>query len=54
MGMERPLACTIRNLAGKPTGFKAVIGAYGWLEMPCDLIEEIGDAVDFGMAVWGD
>jgi glutamate synthase domain-containing protein 2 len=28
----------VRRVTGKPTGFKAVIGAYGWLE---DLFEEI-------------
>jgi len=26
------MIATVRNTTGKPTGFKAVIGAYGWLE----------------------
>ena len=29
----------VRSITGKPTGFKSVIGAYGWLD---DLFEEIG------------
>ncbi len=32
----------IRDLAGKPTGFKAVIGAYGWLETLCKEIHKCG------------
>lgn len=32
----------IRDVTGKPTGFKSVIGAYGWLEMMCRQIDERG------------
>ena len=32
----------IREVAGKPTGFKAVIGAYGWLETMCKEIQARG------------
>lgn len=39
----------VREVTGKPTGFKTVIGAYGWLEELCDLIHERGidSAPDF-------
>ncbi|MEM7077690.1 MAG: FMN-binding glutamate synthase family protein [Pseudomonadota bacterium] len=39
----------IREVTGKPTGFKAVIGAYGWLEELCQAIERRGieSAPDF-------
>jgi glutamate synthase domain-containing protein 2 len=39
----------IRKVAGKPTGFKAVIGAYGWLETLCKQIHQrgIASAPDF-------
>jgi glutamate synthase domain-containing protein 2 len=39
----------IRDAAGKPTGFKAVIGAYGWLETLCKQILSRGieSAPDF-------
>ncbi len=39
----------IRDLAGKPAGFKAVIGAYGWLETMCKEIHARGieSAPDF-------
>ncbi len=39
----------IRSVAGKPTGFKAVIGAYGWLETMCKEIHRRGieSAPDF-------
>ena len=39
----------IRNVAGKPAGFKAVIGAYGWLETMCKEINRRGEvsAPDF-------
>jgi glutamate synthase domain-containing protein 2 len=39
----------IRKTAGKPTGFKAVIGAYGWLETLCKEIHRRGieSAPDF-------
>ena len=39
----------IRGVAGKPVGFKAVIGAYGWLETLCREIHERGveSAPDF-------
>ena len=28
----------VRNITGKPVGFKAVIGAYGWLDELCTVI----------------
>ena len=34
----------VRDITGKPTGFKTVIGAYGWLEQMCELIHERGEA----------
>ena len=34
----------IRRIAGKPTGFKTVLGAYGWLDDLCDAIEKRGVA----------
>ncbi|MDX1460450.1 MAG: FMN-binding glutamate synthase family protein [Xanthomonadales bacterium] len=39
----------IRDVSGLPTGFKAVIGAYGWLDEFCRLIHErgIASAPDF-------
>jgi len=39
----------IRNVTGKPVGFKAVIGAYGWLDELFELINERGieSAPDF-------
>ncbi|MDX8386667.1 MAG: FMN-binding glutamate synthase family protein, partial [Gallionella sp.] len=39
----------IRNVTGKPVGFKAVIGAYGWLETLCKEIHARGikSAPDF-------
>lgn len=39
----------IRDVTGKPVGFKAVIGAYGWLEELCVLIKQRGieSAPDF-------
>ena len=39
----------IRNVTGKPTGFKSVIGAYGWLETMCKEIHVRGieSAPDF-------
>ncbi|MFT5138748.1 MAG: glutamate synthase domain-containing protein 2 [Lysobacterales bacterium] len=39
----------IRDVSGLPTGFKAVIGAYGWLDEFCKLIHERGieSAPDF-------
>ncbi len=39
----------IRSITGKPTGFKAVIGAYGWLEELCDeiLLRGHASAPDF-------
>ena len=39
----------IREVTGKPTGFKAVIGAYGWLEKMCEEIHKRGieSAPDF-------
>ena len=39
----------IRAIAGKPVGFKSVIGAYGWLEAMCEEIHKCGleSAPDF-------
>ncbi len=39
----------MRDVTGKPTGFKAVIGAYGWLDSLCDEINKRGknSAPDF-------
>ncbi len=39
----------IRTVSGKPTGFKAVIGAYGWLETLCKEVHRRGaeSAPDF-------
>ncbi len=39
----------IRNVTGKPTGFKVVIGAYGWLDVLCEEIKKRGieSAPDF-------
>ena len=39
----------VREVTGKPTGFKAVIGAYGWLEALCEEIDRRGieSAPDF-------
>lgn len=39
----------IREVTGKPTGFKSVIGAYGWLEKLCEEIHkrDIESAPDF-------
>ncbi len=39
----------IRDVTGKPVGFKAVIGSFGWLEKLCELIHERGieSAPDF-------
>lgn len=39
----------VRDATGKPTGFKSVVGAYGWLEQLCEQIHERGveSAPDF-------
>lgn len=39
----------VREVTGKPVGFKAVIGAYGWIESLCDEIHKrgIASAPDF-------
>ncbi len=39
----------VRSVTGKPTGFKAVIGAYGWLDDLCEAIHKRGieSAPDF-------
>ncbi len=39
----------VREVTGKPTGIKAVVGAYGWLEELCDAIHKrgIASAPDF-------
>jgi glutamate synthase domain-containing protein 2 len=39
----------IRRVTGKPTGFKSVIGAYGWLDAMCGEVEKRGveSAPDF-------
>lgn len=34
----------IRDITGKPTGFKTVIGAYGWLEELCEEVHRRGTA----------
>ena len=34
----------VRDVTGKPTGFKCVVGAYGWLEELCQLILQRGEA----------
>lgn len=43
------LIARIREVTGKPTGFKAVVGAYGWLEELCEEILRRGpeSAPDF-------
>ena len=39
----------VRNVTGKPTGFKTVVGAYGWIDNLCDAIKKRGieSAPDF-------
>jgi glutamate synthase domain-containing protein 2 len=39
----------VRRITGKPTGFKTVIGAYGWLDTLCEAINKRGieSAPDF-------
>jgi glutamate synthase domain-containing protein 2 len=39
----------VRQVSGKPTGFKLVMGAYGWLELLCEEIHQRGvtSAPDF-------
>jgi glutamate synthase domain-containing protein 2 len=39
----------VREVTGKPTGFKCVVGAYGWLEELCQLVLQRGEqsAPDF-------
>ena len=32
----------VREVSGKPTGFKAVMGAYGWLKQMCEEIQQSG------------
>ncbi|MBU2581540.1 MAG: FMN-binding glutamate synthase family protein [Alphaproteobacteria bacterium] len=46
----------IRDVTGKPTGFKTVMGAYGWLEKMCEEIHRRGDqcAPDFITVDGGD
>jgi len=43
------MLCRIRKVTGKPVGFKAVIGAYGWIDELCKAIKQRGieDAPDF-------
>jgi glutamate synthase domain-containing protein 2 len=43
------MICRIRDVTGLPTGFKAVIGAHGWLDEFCSLIHQRGieSAPDF-------
>ncbi len=43
------LIARIRDVTGKPAGFKAVVGAYGWLESLCEEIHArgIASAPDF-------
>ena len=46
----------VREVTGKPTGIKAVVGAYGWLEQLCEAIHERGieSAPDFFTLDGGD
>ena len=46
----------IREVSGKPTGFKAVLGAYGWIETMCKEIHSRGieSAPDFITVDFGD
>ncbi|AMO71381.1 FMN-binding glutamate synthase family protein [Sphingorhabdus sp. M41] len=46
----------VREVTGKPTGIKAVVGAYGWLEELCEAIHErgIASAPDFFTLDGGD
>ncbi len=46
----------VRNITGKPTGVKAVVGAYGWLESLCEEIHRRGieSAPDFFTLDGGD
>ncbi len=46
----------VRNVTGKPTGIKAVVGAYGWLESLCEEIHRRGieSAPDFFTLDGGD
>lgn len=43
------LIARVRRVTGKPTGFKTVIGAYGWIDKMCDEIHRRGieSAPDF-------
>ena len=43
------LIARIRKVTGKPTGFKTVIGAYGWIDRLCEVIKKRGldSAPDF-------
>lgn len=41
----------IHAVTGKPVGFKAVIGAYGWIESPCKVILVHGEKDS--MAIFG-
>ena len=46
----------VREVTGKPTGIKAVVGAYGWLEQLCEAIHRrgISSAPDFFTLDGGD
>ncbi|MEO9600471.1 FMN-binding glutamate synthase family protein [Parasphingorhabdus sp.] len=46
----------VRDVTGKPTGIKAVVGAYGWLEQLCEAIHRrgIANAPDFFALDGGD
>jgi glutamate synthase domain-containing protein 2 len=46
----------VREVTGKPTGIKAVVGAYGWLEELCEAIHQRGieSAPDFFTLDGGD
>ena len=46
----------VREVTGKPTGIKAVVGAYGWLEQLCEAIHKRGveSAPDFFTLDGGD
>ena len=38
------MVARVREVTGKPTGFKCVVGAYGWLEELCELVLQRGEA----------
>ena len=36
------MVARVRRVVGKPTGFKTVVGAYGWIERLCEEIHRRG------------